>query len=157
MPHVSSEHRAAGIITRGVAGAIDSIVVFLCAVVVVLTFRGAQFVWSPMTFTWNDVSIWGSISLLIAIAIIYLTFAWAMIGRSYGQYLLGLRVLSRKRLKPGWALALLRAVFCVLFPIGVFWVALSPHRRSVQDIVLRTIVVYDWGTVELSHDVPPAD
>ena len=37
---------------------------------------------------------------MIAIAIVDLTFAWAMIGRSYGQYLLGLRVLSRKRLKP---------------------------------------------------------
>lgn len=93
---------------------------------------------------------------VIAVAIGYLTFAWAMIGRSYGQYLLGLRVLSRKRLKPGWALALLRAVFCVLFPIGVVWVALSPHRRSVQDLVLRTSVVYNGGTGELSHDVRPA-
>ena len=155
-PDIWSEHRAAGIITRGVAGGIDAIVAFLIAVVIVLTFQAAQFVWSPTTFTWNDVSIWGSLSLFIAIAIVYLTFAWAMIGRSYGQYLLGLRVLSRKRLKPGWALALLRAVCCVLFPIGVFWVALSPHRRSVQDVVLRTMVVYDWHTVEPSHVVPPA-
>jgi hypothetical protein len=38
----------------------------------------------------------------------------------------------------------------------VFWVALSPHRRSVQDVVLRTKVVYDWHTVEPSHVVPPA-
>ena len=94
--------------------------------------------------------------MLIAIAIVYLTAAWAMIGRSYGQYLLGLRVLSRKRVKPGWALALLRAAFCVFFPVGVFWVVLSPERRSVQDVVLRTVVVYDWRTVEPGQPTPVA-
>jgi len=36
----------------------------------------------------------------------------------------------------------------VFFPVGVFWVVLSPERRSVQDVVLRTVVVYDWRTVE---------
>ena len=154
-PHVWPERRAAGIVTRTVAAIVDAVVVLMSGVVIMLTLRAVRFVWSPMTFTWDDVSIWGSLSLLIAVAIVYLTSAWAMIGRSYGQYLLGLRVLSRKRLKPNWALALLRAVFCVLFPVGVFWVALSPHRRSVQDVVLRTMVVYDWSTVEPSHVVPP--
>jgi len=147
-PFVGPEHRAAGIVTRISAGVVDAIVVFLTGLVIMLTFQAARFIWSPTTFTWEDVSIWASLSLLIGIAIVYLTAAWAMIGRSYGQYLLGLRVLSRKRVKPGWALALLRAAFCVFFPVGVFWVVLSPERRSVQDVVLRTVVVYDWRTVE---------
>jgi uncharacterized RDD family membrane protein YckC len=40
--------------------------------------------------------------------------------------------------------ALLRALACVLFPLGLLWVAFSRDLRSVQDIVLRTSVVYDW-------------
>jgi uncharacterized RDD family membrane protein YckC len=67
-----------------------------------------------------------------------------MTGRSYGDSLLGLRVLSSRHRIPGWSLAFIRAVFCVLFPVGLFWVALSPGRRSIQDVVLRTVVVYDW-------------
>ena len=140
-PDVWPEHRAAGIVTRGVAGGVDAIVVFLFAVVIVLTFRAAQFVWSPTTFTWNDVSIWGSLSLFIAIAIVYLTFAWAMIGRSYGQYLLGLRVLSRKRLKPGWALALLRAVFACSSPLGC-----SGSRSAHTGAPCRTWCCAPWSS-----------
>ena len=40
--------------------------------------------------------------------------------------------------------ALLRAALCVGFPIGLLWCAVSPSRRSLQDAVLRTSVVYDW-------------
>jgi hypothetical protein len=43
-----------------------------------------------------------------------------------------------------WAGAALRSAFCVLFPIGLFWVAVSGANRSVQDVVLRSSVVYDW-------------
>jgi hypothetical protein len=32
----------------------------------------------------------------------------------------------------------------VLFPILLLWVAVSRQNRSVQDLVLRTSVVYDW-------------
>jgi hypothetical protein len=32
----------------------------------------------------------------------------------------------------------------MVFPIGVLWVAVNRENRSVQDIVLRTSVVYEW-------------
>ena len=32
----------------------------------------------------------------------------------------------------------------MFFPIGLFWCVVSPERRSVQDVVLWTRVVYDW-------------
>jgi uncharacterized RDD family membrane protein YckC len=80
----------------------------------------------------------------LVLAVLYLTGSWAMTGRSYGASLLGLRVLSHRGRIPGWSLSFVRAVFCVFFPIGLFWVALSPNRRSIQDVVLRTVVVYDW-------------
>ena len=58
---------------------------------------------------------------------------------------MGLRVLNAKGTRLGLAPASLRAVFCVLFPIGLFWVPFSSDNRSVQDLVLRTAVVYDWA------------
>jgi uncharacterized RDD family membrane protein YckC len=39
----------------------------------------------------------------------------------------------------------LRAVACVLFPVGLAWVAVDRRRRSVQDIVLGTRVIYVRG------------
>lgn len=141
---IGPEHRPAGIVTRLSAAIVDAIVVLVVGLLIHLTFAGARFIYSPTTFQWDAVSLWASLTLEIIVAIIYLTSAWAVIGRSYGDTLLGLRVLSRRRRRPGWALALLRATFCVLFPVGLFWVVISPDRRSIQDAILRTVVVYDW-------------
>jgi uncharacterized RDD family membrane protein YckC len=40
--------------------------------------------------------------------------------------------------------ALLRAVFYVVFPLGLLLCAGGRQHRSVQDLVLRTSVIYDW-------------
>jgi hypothetical protein len=45
---------------------------------------------------------------------------------------------------PLWR-AFVRAVLCALFPIGLFWSAVSTRNESVQDLLVRTTVVYDWG------------
>jgi len=37
---------------------------------------------------------------------------------------------------------LLRALACVIVPIGLAWVAIDRDRRSAQDILLGTRVVY---------------
>lgn len=42
------------------------------------------------------------------------------------------------------AVGFIRAVLCVLFAFGLLWSAVDRRRRSLQDIVLRTEVVYDW-------------
>ena len=127
---------------------VDMAVVIVLGSLVYITVAGARLIWSPTTFTWPNVPFWVTIVVEFSIAVLYLTGSWAMTGRSYGATLLGLRVLSRRGKIPGWALAFLRAVFCVFFPVGLFWVILSPERRSVQDVVLRTVVVYDWRGAE---------
>jgi uncharacterized RDD family membrane protein YckC len=91
------------------------------------------------------VPFWLIVSVELIIAVLYLTVSWAVTGRSYGDSLLGLRVLSRRREFAGWGLSLVRAAFCVACPFGLVWVVFSPDRRSLQDVVLRTVVVYDWG------------
>ena len=70
--------------------------------------------------------------------------AWSSTGRTYGHHMMGLRVVGPHgdRLSP--PRALLRAVLCVGFPIGLLWCAVSRSRRSVQDVLVRTSVIYDW-------------
>ena len=48
--------------------------------------------------------------------------------------------------------AFLRAAFVIALPVGLFWVLVSGANRSVQDVVLRTSVIYDWvvGTPTLA-------
>jgi uncharacterized RDD family membrane protein YckC len=91
------------------------------------------------------------LSALLVVLTAYLAVGWVSTGQTFGGRLLGLRVVDRhgRRLGPGLALA--RSVLCVLFPILLFWVVLSRENRSVQDILLRTSVVYDW-----SIHLPPA-
>ena len=127
---------------------VDMAVVIVLGSLVYITVAGARLIWSPTTFAWPEIPFWVTIVVEFTIAVLYLTGSWAMTGRSYGATLLGLRVLSRRGQIPGWALAFVRAVFCVFFPIGLFWVILSPERRSAQDVVLRTVVVYDWRGAE---------
>jgi uncharacterized RDD family membrane protein YckC len=144
----AAEHRPAGIVTRVAAMGVDMAVVIVLGSLVYITVAGARLIWSPTTFSWPDIPFWLTIVVEFTIAVLYLTGSWAMTGRSYGATLLGLRVLSRRGKIPGWALAFVRAVFCVFFPVGLFWVILSPERRSIQDVVLRTVVVYDWRGAE---------
>jgi uncharacterized RDD family membrane protein YckC len=136
--------QAAGLVTRLLADAVDCAVV---AGVIGLGYLGVvvvRFFWRSWAFTMPTPSFALMLLLGALIALVYLTVGWSTTGRTYGTHLLGLRVVgpSARRLRLGGAL--LRALFCVVFPIGIFWVAVSRHNRSVQDHVLRTSVIYDW-------------
>lgn len=123
---------------------VDIAMVLVLGSVIYLVAAGARLIWSPTSFSWPTPSFAVIATTELCLAVGYLTASWAMTGRSYGSSLLGLRVLNFRRRIPGWPLAFLRAAFCVFFPVGLFWVILSPERRSIQDVVLRTVVVYDW-------------
>jgi uncharacterized RDD family membrane protein YckC len=123
---------------------VDMAVVIVIGSLIYLGVAVVKLIWSPATFQWPDAPFFLTVVVELTIAVLYLTASWAMTGRTYGDSLLGLRVLSFRRRIPGWALSFVRAVLCVMFPFGLLWVVLSPSRRSIQDVVLRTIVVYDW-------------
>jgi hypothetical protein len=57
-----------------------------------------------------------SVVIGVLVAVGYLTVGWAMVVRTGGTAVLGLRVLSTGRSRLGWARAFLRAVLCVIFP-----------------------------------------
>ena len=64
----------------------------------------------------------------------------------FRSVLLGVRVVDRRGKPLRIAVAALRALACVLFPVGLLWVAVDRQRRSAQDIVLGSRVIYDRPT-----------
>lgn len=76
------------------------------------------------------------------VALTYLAGCWMLSGRTVGAALMGVKVVAADTIVLRPLPASLRAVACVLFPIGLVWVAVDPDRRSAQDILLRTRVVY---------------
>lgn len=134
---------SAGVVTRLLAAGVDAVAVVLAAVLLDLGVAGVRFVWSPMDFTWPRPEISSTVIALCVIAVGYLAIGWALAGRTYGSRLLGLRVLSSRYELLGWTRAVLRALVCVLFPVGLLWCGISRRRSSLADVLLRTVVVYD--------------
>jgi uncharacterized RDD family membrane protein YckC len=144
----------AGIVTRVLADTVDAGVVAGVLALGYLGVAAVRFLWRSWAFTFPAPPFLLMLVLGGLTAVLYLTATWGTTGRSYGKHLLGLRVVGPfGRLRLGGALV--RSLLCVLFPIGVAWVVVSRHNRSLQDTVLRTSVVYDWlGGDDLSPATP---
>jgi uncharacterized RDD family membrane protein YckC len=134
----------AGIVTRMAANIVDLLVVAGIVVVIYAAIAGIGFLLNPSNFHWPDGLGAGLPAVGAVVLVPYLTLCWRITGRTYGDALFGLRVVNSKDERLRVPRALLRAFFCAVFPIGVLWVAVSSRNRSVQDVVLRTSVIYDW-------------
>lgn len=133
----------AGVVTRLLAAGVDVVAVVLLTVLLDLAAAAVRFVWSPVDFRWPRPVTEIAVVVLLGVAVLYLTVAWATTGRTYGGRLLGLRVLSGRGALLGWTQSFLRAVASVLWPVGLLWSGISRTRSSLQDLVFRTVVVYD--------------
>jgi uncharacterized RDD family membrane protein YckC len=134
----------AGVVTRTAANVVDFLLV-----VGVLAFGYAA--WCAVTFLVNPTKFSfpapSFILLLICFEVVlfaYFTASWATTGRTFGDHQLGLRVVNAHGERLRWLRAAIRAGFCTVVPIGLYWALVSPTNRSIQDSVLRTSVVYDW-------------
>jgi uncharacterized RDD family membrane protein YckC len=135
---------AAGIVTRVAANAIDVGVAATIVVAAYLAWAATLFLVRGRDFTFPTIP-WGAAvtALLVVLAVLF-TLAWATSGQTYGDHVLGIRVVTRDGARLGRTRALGRALICVPFPMLLFWAAVSRERRSVQDLVLGTKVIYDW-------------
>jgi len=137
-------HRA-GFASRLAADAIDLGVAVLTGLLALLLAGAVRFLVAgpplrvPVLPNWLDSTAWA------AIVIAYLGSGWATTGRTLGKQLVGLRVARRCGQPLPWALAVLRAALYVVFPAGLLWVVLSRCNASVQDVIVRSAVVYDWS------------
>lgn len=134
----------AGFATRFLASVIDVALVALLMMGVWLSIELVQLIFTPGV----DVQppraatlvVWGYVFTTL-----YWTIAWASTGRSIGAWVMGVRVVNRKGQRVRLLVAFARAAFSVGFPVGLLWALVSKRNRSVQDVVLRTIVIYDWS------------
>ena len=136
----------AGIVTRTVANVVDFSLVVGVLAAGYAAWCAVTFLINPTRFSFPSPSF---LVLLICYGLVlfaYLTVSWATTGRTYGDHLLGLRVLNFRGERMRWSGAVVRSAFCVVLPIGLYWAVLSPTNRSIQDAVLRTSVIYDWTT-----------
>ena len=134
--------RAAGIITRGLAAIVDLVVVLLIMSALYGGLVLVRLVYSPTAFSLPSLNAVFSTVMTFAIAVLYLTACWTVSGSTAGAVTMGLRVVGRRSPRVSLLVGLLRAICCVLFPIGLLWVVVDRQRRSLQDIVFRTRVIY---------------
>ncbi len=132
-------------VSRFLADAIDLVVVLATLAGIHLAVSGIRFLIHPRSFEWPELSFLthGTFAWILLIA--YLTIGWANTGRTLGKTMLGLRVVDVQGAPLRLWRAFVRAVLCAAFPIGLFWSAVSDKNASVQDLLVRTCVVYDWA------------
>jgi uncharacterized RDD family membrane protein YckC len=137
-------HRA-GVVTRLIANVVDGCVVVAVLVAGYAAVNGLVFMVNPRGFHFVEVGALLSVSAGLVVYVLYATAAWASVGRTYGCHVMGLRVVSSRSRRPRPGVAFARAVLCAVFPIGLLWCAVSAGQRSLQDLLLRTAVIYDWN------------
>lgn len=136
----------AGVVSRALANIVDFLIVIGIVVGLWVGWNALLFLVDPRRTDWPQPGLLLLVLIGGWVQFLYFTASWATTGRTAGDHVLGLRVVSFRGLRMRWAGAAIRAAFCVVFPIGLLWAAVSRQNRSVQDAVLRTSVIYDWVT-----------
>jgi uncharacterized RDD family membrane protein YckC len=149
-------HRA-GFASRVVSDLVDLGVVWLLGLSALLMAGVVRYLLAGPPFRLPVLPNWLDATAGAAIAVAYLTFSWAATGRSVGKQLAGLRVVDRVGRLLSLRRAFARAVLYLLFPAGLLWVLASRRNASVQDLIVRTAVVYDWAYHPADEPPPTGD
>lgn len=142
-PRTALRGERAGIVTRTLANVIDLLVVALVVAGAYAAFVAIRFVLSPTTFSVPSTAPWFALGTLLCVQALYFAVTWTVFGGTYGDRVLALTVTDDAGRRLRWDRSAVRAVLCTVFPVGLAWVLVSRERRSLQDLVLRTAVVYD--------------
>ena len=134
----------AGVVSRVAAAAIDLLYTVVLLVVAYASYAGFRFLRDARSFTWPQPSFDEALGVGAIVVVFMLATSWSSTGRSVGMRVLGLRLIGRTGHTIGPARSLLRAIACLVFPLGLFWSAISVRNASVQDLLFGTSVVYDW-------------
>jgi uncharacterized RDD family membrane protein YckC len=134
----------AGVVSRVLASSVDFTVIAAVLGAGYLGVGALLFLWDSRSFSWPSPPFGLVLVIGSTLMAVYLAACWVRAGRTYGDYLLGLRVVSRRGGRLPLGVALLRAGLCVLVPIGLLWAGVNRSNRSLQDLALRTSVLYDW-------------
>jgi uncharacterized RDD family membrane protein YckC len=135
----------AGFVSRVLAAVVDVTVILLVEAAVVVFVALVRWV---ITADGLDIGpprgVVASI-LTIALVVFYLGYLWTTTGRTVGEQVLGLRTVTEHGSRVPWLRAYVRALLTVAFPVGLLWIVISRKNASVQDLLCRTAVIYDWA------------
>jgi uncharacterized RDD family membrane protein YckC len=147
--------RPAGLVSRFLAAAVDLLVVLFVLLSIYAAWSAVLFLLRPAAFEFPSPSNVIGFGLGFFVLTLYFAAAWATTGRTYGDQVMGLRILDNagNLLRP--PRALFRAVLCAAFPIGLLWVAVSQQHKSLQDILSRTSVIHDWHSADTLRTPQP--
>jgi uncharacterized RDD family membrane protein YckC len=134
--------RRAGIFSRFTADVLDLLAVVLIGVLLLVVAAAIRTVFGE-GFEIERPPQPGADLLILLLA--YLTYGWGLDGRSPGKVALGLRAVRSGGGHLSFGRAFVRAAFYIVFPLGFLWALVSRRNASVQDLVLGTAVIYDWG------------
>src|SRR3954447_19949517 len=137
--------RRAGVITRVVAAVINAAVILGVMASGYVVLICAVFLWNPAGFSVPSQPFLVVLVIAGVLTTAYLTVCWHVTGRTYGDLVMAIRIVDRNGHRPALQLAVVRAAFCVLVPIGLFLALVNRQNRSLQDVVLRTTAIYDWA------------
>jgi uncharacterized RDD family membrane protein YckC len=148
--------KRAGLVSRIIANLLDLGVVVGVLIGIYVAWCGVKLLWQRKDFTFPTPSFGQAFIAGAIVLVLYFTTAWTASGRTYGDRLMGLRVVDHAGRRVRLGRSFLRALLCWIFPIGLLWAAVSRENRSVQDLIVRTSVRYEWGlgTKEQSLEAP---
>ena len=129
----------AGLVTRVLANTVDALVCGAALLIGYLGFNALRFVVNPRSFHLSEPRLLFSLVAASVLFGLYTAAAWATTGRTYGCHVMGLRVVGADGGRVHALVAIVRAVMCVLLPIGLFLCAEVGPRRSLADLALRTV------------------
>ncbi len=166
LPTTARRGHYAGFVSRTIAFLIDLLSVVLVQFLTVLIVRlSANFLGLTSLLNWLDslLGIGSGISsnptMLVIIRIVtvlggvvlfslYVATSWALVDKTIGQALLGLRVLRTDGRRLTFPRALRRAVAYIVAALPLFlgflWILIDDRRQGWHDKLADTVVVYDW-------------
>lgn len=149
--HVVQGTRA-GFVSRGLAVAADVAVILLLETAVVAFVALVRWVITADDFDIAPPRGVVAPVLTAALAVIYFGYLWTVTGRTMGEQVFGLRTVTEHGSRVQWPRAYARALLTLAFPVGLLWIAISRKNASVQDLLCRTAVIYDWAYHAPPHE-----
>jgi uncharacterized RDD family membrane protein YckC len=144
---VSDQGNYAGSVSRFLAYAID---LGTSTVVFTLALAGVAFVIQVVTshrVTWTRSDTLVGV-LFVAWQFFYFGYSWAVASRSFGMYVLGLRVVRADGTeitpRQGVLRALVFPLSFLLLGLGFIGILVQHEHRALHDLIAGTAVVYAW-------------
>lgn len=139
--------RTAGVVSRGIALAVDLVVATVATTLISVFVRlfGDAIGFEDRPGSGGAAIVTFLLALPVAFTL-YCTLFWSTIGRTPGMIVMGLRVVDTKLRDPGVVRSFVRvvsySVSAILF-IGFVWAAFDRRHQAFHDKIARTLVVYD--------------